>query len=178
MLSKYGNIKKVILLLLVNFTIVSCKSKKDISDSKSSKNDDKITSKYALLLKTSEQNITNSKLYSFIDSWYGTPYKFGGNDKNGIDCSGFVFKLYEQVYLTKTPRTTSELNDLVKDIKKKDLKEGDLVFFKTDTKKVSHVGVYLMNNKFVHASSKKGIMISDLNEEYFEKSYYKGGRLK
>ena len=123
-------------------------------------------------------NIKNTKLYSFIDDWYGTPYKYGGIDKNGIDCSGFVFKLFEQVYSIKSPRTTTELYEVSNEIKKKDLKEGDLLFFKIDSKKVSHVGIFLMNNKFVHASSKKGIMISDLNEEFFVKCFYKGGRLK
>ena len=143
-----------------------------------SSSDKEIRIKYAEKLNTNELSIKNTKLYSFIDDWYGTPYKYGGIDKNGIDCSGFVFKLFEQVYSIKSPRTTTELYEVSNEIKKKDLKEGDLLFFKIDSKKVSHVGIFLMNNKFVHASSKKGIMISDLNDEFFVKCFYKGGRLK
>jgi lipoprotein Spr/probable lipoprotein NlpC len=167
-----------ILFFLLVFTITSCKNKKNGINQIKSSSDKEIRIKYAEKLNTNELSIKNTKLYSFIDDWYGTPYKYGGIDKNGIDCSGFVFKLFEQVYSIKSPRTTTELYEVSNEIKKKDLKEGDLIFFKIDSKKVSHVGIFLMNNKFVHASSKKGIMISDLNEEFFVKCFYKGGRLK
>jgi len=173
-----NKLNKLIFLLSIILFFSSCKSKKTIIANKTNAIDKELLVKYAEKLNTNEKNISNIKLYAFIDDWYGTPYKFGGLDKNGIDCSGFVFKLYEQVYLMKTPRTTTELNDISSEIKKNDLSEGDLVFFKIDSKKISHVGVYLMNNKFVHASSKKGIMISDLNEDFFVKCYFKGGRLK
>ena len=166
------------LVLLFSISLISCRTKKDNATNLTSAKTNEITEKYAKILATHSGNIKNMKLYTFIDEWYGTPYQFGGTDKNGIDCSGFVFKLYEHVYTKKTPRTTSELLESSNEINKSVLKEGDFVFFKIESKKVSHVGVYLMNNKFVHASSKKGIMISDLNEEFFVKCYYKGGRLK
>ncbi|MGZ6519803.1 MAG: C40 family peptidase, partial [Bacteroidia bacterium] len=63
-------------------------------------------------------------------------------------------------------------------VSKNNLEEGDLVFFKIDGDNISHIGVYLQNNKFVHATTKKGVMVDDLDEDYYKKYYYKGGRIK
>ncbi len=134
--------------------------------------------KYAEKLGVSESAITNQKLYQFINEWYGVPYKYAGKDKGGIDCSGLASTLYNRVYQKKISPTTKILIDEVKKISVSNLKEGDLVFFNIDSKNVSHVGVYLQNNKFVHASSKKGVMISDLNEPYFKKYFMSAGRVK
>jgi len=82
------------------------------------------------------------------------------------------------VYKKTISSSTKALVEETKKIKDSDLKEGDLVFFNTDGKKISHVGVYLQNNKFVHASTKKGVMISDLNEPYFKKTYVHAARVK
>jgi len=143
----------------------------------SSKKDYYIVNKYANLLKTSKTEINNIKLYSFIDDWYGTKYKYGGMTKLGIDCSGFCNLLYGKVYNKKIKRTTSQLSKDINKIRKKKLKEGDLVFFNISMKKNSHVGVYLRNNKFVHASTSKGVLISSLDNPYYKKVYSKGGRL-
>jgi len=171
-----------ICIIGIALSLVACKSSQTISNkenSKTSNSDTKsIKKKYAEVLHVSESDIKNTALYQFINQWYGVPYKYAGKDKNGIDCSGLTAMLYQKVYhVTITPSTKALINE-VKKIKTSDLKEGDLVFFNIKSSKPSHVGVYLQNQKFVHASSSKGVMISDLNETYFKKYFYSAGRVK
>lgn len=118
----------------------------------------------------------NPALIKEIGEWIGTPYKYGGCDKSGTDCSCFVKNVYKNVYGMYVARSTSDIMNDVRKINKSQLQEGDLVFFKTG-KKVSHVGIYISKNKFVHASSSKGVMISDLDNSYWLKTYVKSGRL-
>ena len=99
-------------------------------------------------------------------------------NKNGIDCSNFTSTLYSNVYSKPLTGSSSSIFNQCKVISKNNLEEGDLVFFKIDGDNISHIGVYLQNNKFVHATTKKGVMIDDLDEEYYKKYYYKGGRIK
>lgn len=168
------------------FYVVSCKHHKPVTskiDGPSEKNEEAITAKsikkvYSAKLGVSESDIKNEKLYQFIDDWYGVKYKYAGKDKSGIDCSGLTSTLYLKVYKKTISCSTKALVEETKKIKESDMKEGDLVFFKIDSGKASHVGVYLQNNKFVHASTKKGVMISDLNEPYFKKYFLSAGRVK
>lgn len=143
-----------------------------------SKKDNYIVNKYAEILQSQKTEIKNIKLYSFIDEWYGTKYKYGGLLKSGIDCSGFCNVLYNEVYNTQIQRTTSELFKKINKTNKKNLREGDFVFFDISSKKNSHVGIYLKNNRFVHASSSRGVVISSLENPYYKKAYTKGGRLR
>lgn len=113
-----------------------------------------------------------------IDAWLGTPYKYGGNSHNGVDCSGFVNKIYLDVYGVQLPRTSKEIYKVAIPIKTKELKEGDLVFFNYDGKGVSHVGIYLEEGKYVHASSQKGVVINELNNTYTQKHFVGAGRIK
>lgn len=136
-----------------------------------------IKQKYAQELGTSASQLKSEKLYLFIDEWKGTPYKYGGTSRSGVDCSGFVGELYRQVYTKNLPRTTSEIGKASKPISKSDLNEGDIVIFDINGKKGSHVGVYLANNKFVHASTSKGVVISDLNNPYYQKAFSRGGKI-
>jgi lipoprotein Spr len=133
--------------------------------------------KYAGMLGVSKKEISNYNLYSFIDEWYGTAYHMGGQDKSGIDCSGFAKKLYEVVFGTDLAHSSAELYSTCKHVKKGgDVEEGDLVFFKTHGRHISHVGVYLMNYYFVHASTSQGVVISSLKEEYWQKHYVGAGK--
>ncbi|MCY7361283.1 MAG: NlpC/P60 family protein, partial [Ignavibacteria bacterium] len=110
--------------------------------------------KYSAQLNTGVSLLQNLLLLKFIDEWYGVPYKYAGDCKDGIDCSGFTCALINNVYNKNIDGTSARLHELSKPIKKDDLKEGDLVFFKINKGKISHVGVYLYNNYFIHASTK------------------------
>lgn len=120
---------------------------------------------------------SNLKLYQFVYDWIGTPYRLGGGTKKGIDCSGFAFELYNKVFSTLIGDNSRNIFSKVNPINKTELKEGDLVFFKIGSRSITHVGVYMGNNKFAHASTSRGVMISDLDEAYWRRYYYKGGRL-
>jgi len=132
--------------------------------------------KYADALNVPTSSIRNTTLYAFVDEWQGVPYKYGGMNKSGVDCSGFTGLLYDSVYDKKLPRTTSEISKVSKTVKQKDLQEGDIIFFDINGKKGSHIGVYLMNDFFVHASSSKGVVISNLSNPYYKKAYGRAGR--
>ena len=133
--------------------------------------------KYAILLNTPAEEVKNPKMFEFIEDWYGTPYRLGGTTKKGVDCSAFSQFLFASVYGLSIPRTAREQYDLTSHISRTELKEGDLIFFNTRGG-VSHVGVYLQNNKFVHASTSGGVMISDIFEEYWVRRFVGVGRLK
>ncbi len=137
-----------------------------------------VRKKYADLLKVDDRTITNFTLYQFIDKWIGTDYRIGGCDISGIDCSGFAQKLYSEVYGIDLLRTATEQFVNCKRIKNaKEALEGDLVFFHIRSRRISHVGIYLGNNYFVHASTSNGVMISNLDEEYWHKYYAGCGRI-
>lgn len=137
-----------------------------------------LRAKYAALLNVLPEAIANLSLYRFIDEWYGVRYRLGGNSKDGIDCSAFMQKLYEQVFGVNLLRTALEQFNTASVIwNKGQCKEGDLVFFNTRGSRISHVGLYLINNFFVHASSSHGIMISSLDENYWNKRFHCAGRV-
>jgi cell wall-associated NlpC family hydrolase len=138
-----------------------------------------VVEKYSKMMQVNPSSISNVIMYQFIDEWYGTRYQMGGMGKRGIDCSALVQKLYSYVYGMNVLRTSLaqfRASEFVSNIA--NLKEGDLVFFRIHGGPVSHVGVYLHNNYFVHASSSKGVMISKLTDAYWTKVYVGGGRLK
>lgn len=122
--------------------------------------------KYAAILNVMPSLLSNIPLLATIDEWYGTRYRYGGSSKSGIDCSAFTRVMFKSVFQIELPRTAREQYWKSRRISTTELKEGDLVFFNT-TGGISHVGMYLRNNKFVHSSSSKGVVISDLYEPYY-----------
>ena len=132
--------------------------------------------KYAMLMNKEVEMLTNTSLYNFIDEWWGTRYHYGGSDKSGIDCSSFSGKLIQQIYNISLPRTSTEQYQLTEKIATENLIEGDLVFFGSHHN-ISHVGVYLGNNYFVHSSVHMGVVISSLNEDYYNRKFVGGGRI-
>jgi lipoprotein Spr len=132
--------------------------------------------KYAVLLNTEVEAVLNDALFTAIDEWYGTPYVLGGSTKDGIDCSAFVQAVYAKLFQIPMPRTAREQYKAARHISRTELKQGDLVFFNTRGSGISHVGIYLQNNKFVHAATSGGVMISDLFEEYWVKHFAGVGR--
>lgn len=131
--------------------------------------------KFAMMLNREVESLTNVQLFSFIDEWWATKYRYGGTSKKGIDCSAFTGLLMSTVFAFKLPRTAREQYSIAEKVKKDDLMEGDLVFFNT-TGGVSHVGYYLGDGYFVHASSSKGVTINNLDQAYFSKKFIGGGR--
>ncbi|MDR1007120.1 MAG: C40 family peptidase [Campylobacteraceae bacterium] len=121
----------------------------------------------------------NQALYSASSQWLGTPYKIGGTTQKGVDCSGFVNAIYKEVYDRSLERNSADIYLKSDKIAKSDLREGDFVFFRTNnSKSVNHIGIYLKNGYFVHASTSKGVMVNKLNEKYYQNSFVSGGRAK
>lgn len=120
-----------------------------------------------------------SLLKDYVADWMGTPHRMGGMSKDGVDCSGFVICVYRDVYAD--PFSNRRSRDLLAETEKIDqseLKEGDLVFFKINSRQINHVGVYLSEGYFAHASLSSGLTVSNLGEAYYSKYFYCGGRKK
>ena len=119
----------------------------------------------------------NAALYEIVNDWLGVPYLYGGNDRDGIDCSAFVGVVYRQIYGINLHRTS---NDMLRDVDligRSELREGDIVFFTNSKGKVSHVGIYLKDDLFAHSSTSNGVSVSNLEDSYWQKHFYKGGRV-
>ena len=122
----------------------------------------------------------NKKLYKELKRWLGTPYVYAAHTcGEGTDCSGMVMEVYLKVYDTKVHRNSAKmLEENCRVIDLDDLKEGDLVFFCTNgDDRVSHVGIYLKDNKFVHASSSRGVCVDDLRQNYYATHFYAAARV-
>jgi cell wall-associated NlpC family hydrolase len=132
--------------------------------------------KYSILLNTEVEQLQNKVLLESVDEWYGTRYRLGGTTKKGIDCSAFVQAVFATAYGLTIPRTAREQYRVSQKISRTELQEGDLLFFNT-TGGVSHVGIYLQNNKFIHASVSKGVTISDMFDPYYLKRFIGAGRV-
>lgn len=128
-------------------------------------------------LNLSPDSAATPYLFYQVHDWIGTRYKFAGRTKSGIDCSGFVATMYKNAYCVQLSGGSRDLWPAVQPVEKADLKEGDILFFKIKKGQISHVGVYLGNNKFAHASVHSGVIVSDLNEDYYKKYFFKGGRI-
>lgn len=126
----------------------------------------------------SQTAVNNLALFDFIDEWMYTPYQYGGNSKSGIDCSRLSILLLQEVYHKSVTGSSADISRQTEPVAKNKLKEGDLVFFDINSDEVSHMGVYLANDKFIHSTAKAGVIISDLNDAYYSKYFTGGGRVK
>ena len=134
--------------------------------------------KYSIQMDIAVEEINNIPLLQKIDDWWGTPYVLGGSSRRGVDCSYFTLDVMNAIYNTNLKRTAAEQYTQSEKIDWSDLKEGDLIFFKTDgSRSISHVGIYMTNKKFAHASTRQGVTISDLSEPYWQKRLYSLGRV-
>jgi lipoprotein Spr len=116
-------------------------------------------------------------LYREVYAWMGVRYKYAGLTKRGVDCAGFVKNICNNVYGSELSGSAGNHYKKCVPIERTDLEEGDLVFFKINKSYISHVGIYIGNNKFAHAAVHGGVTISDLNSAYYNKYYYGSGRL-
>lgn len=117
-----------------------------------------------------------SRILDQYSDWKGVRYRLGGTTKKGVDCSAFVQITFREQFGVNLPRTTGELYQTGVSVPTNQLKTGDLVLFKINAR-TQHVGIYLGSNKFVHASTSKGVIISNLKEGYWTKRYTQARRI-
>jgi len=163
------------ILVIIISAMTSCGSKKIIY------NPDEVAYLSKQLKIPIENDDPDMPLLAEVSLWLGTPYRYGGNTKKGTDCSGFVAQVYRRIYNKHLERSSEDqAKKNIKKVNKKGLKTGDLVFFKTSSKskKITHVGIFLRDDNFIHASTSKGVIVSNLNENYYKRNWVKGGRVK
>lgn len=160
-----------ILLLITIVSVTSCGSKKDVAIRPTYEN---------AIIENPDKHSDSDKekaIEKEAKKWLGTKYKYGGTSRKGVDCSGFVMEVYRITFGIKLPRSSSAQSRFCKEIKKKNLKKGDLVFFSINGSAINHVGIYLEKNRFIHAS-RNGVMISELDDKYYKKHYQTSGRVE
>ena len=170
-----------LILLFVCLAFASCKSSKMLTDVSAARNKvfkGSVKERYAALLGVKEREIKNTRLYDYIDEWMGVKHVSGGMNKRGIDCSGFTTLLQKEIYNKQVPRTAKQMAESIKRKYEDESNEGDLVFFDFSGQKFSHVGVYLQNNRFVHVSTSKGVIISNLKDPWYYKYFSRAGSVK
>lgn len=134
-----------------------------------------VVEKYADIIGVDADDLGNADLYQYIDDWMGIPHQLGGQDRRGIDCSAFANQLVREVYGKELPRTAEDMSKIVKRKYENQLREGDLVFFKFGGRRFDHVGIYLGNSRFVHVSTSKGVIISNLKDPWYYKYFLRAG---
>ncbi|WP_160140071.1 C40 family peptidase [Chryseobacterium sp. c4a] len=179
------SIKQLSVWLIASAFVVSCGSSKNVSSNK--KSGSKTVAKSENLRKLDSKfdgNVSRSinDVLKDAEKYLGTPYRFGGNTSSGFDCSGFTVKVFEENSFN-LPRRSSDQAEAGKNIDIRDVKPGDLLFFATaGGSRVSHVGIVHDIGpdgevKFIHASTSKGVIISSLNEKYWNKAYLHAQRV-
>lgn len=163
----------IVALITLTFSLSSCHTSAPRLDYKA-------LAKASVRLGVDINKEDNHKLYIASAEWIGTPYRTGGDSKRGTDCSGMVMQLYKTVYNIRLARSTDGLLKESNKVSQRNLREGDLVFFtsRASRKRVAHVGIYLKNGKFIHASTSKGVIVSSLSEKYYTQYWLCGGRVK
>lgn len=123
-------------------------------------------------------NTLIDNLIAEAGKWIGTPYRYGGEERSGADCSGFVMKVFDRSLGEKLPRSSREQRDYCHKINRGELLPGDLLFFATGSNRnrVSHVGLYIGNDEIIHASTSRGVIVSDLRSKYWREHYHSSGR--
>lgn len=111
-----------------------------------------------------------------VNEVVGTPYKWGGTTVAGFDCSGFILHIFNQ-FNVKLPRTSKSQALAGMKVAREDLRPGDLVFFNTDGRGISHAGIYIGGGEFAHSSSSRGVQISKISETYYDKRYVTARRV-
>ncbi len=119
-----------------------------------------------------------AQLNEQLNHWRGTPYRYGGLSRGGVDCSGFVYLTFRDRFAMQLPRSTIDQTDIGTRIDKSDLLPGDLVFFKTGSGENGlHVGIYDTDNTFIHASTSQGVIRSSLDNVYWRKVFWQARRI-
>jgi lipoprotein Spr len=173
----YRNHIKLLLLTVCTFGLLlaSCRSQKAVVYNPAEVR--QLSQEMGFPIANTDENIP---LYAEASVWLKTPYRYGGLSRKGIDCSGLVHRIYRDVYGKSVSRATAGLEKEAKNISKNGLRAGDLVFFSTSSnrKKINHVGIFLKDGYFVHASTSRGVIVSHLDEAYYRRAWKRGGRLR
>lgn len=155
----------LILLCIVMALVYSCGSKRSAS-------------------RRQEQAMPSSTVAAIVreaERWIGTPYRYGWSQRRkGTDCSGMVMVIYQEKAGVRLPRNSAGQQQFCQPLQRSELQPGDLVFFSPSTRRrrVSHVGIYIGNDRFIHASASRGVMISELSQRYFDTHFHSAGRVR
>lgn len=160
------------LVLLTLFLNVAC-SNRQPTEIKSVQHESKKPAKPFIF----EETPIRQKLLNQFQQWKGVPYRYGGMNQNGVDCSGFVFLTFHHQLGKSLPRTTLLQSNVGVPVDNRPFKTGDLLFFKTG-EKLGHVGIYLGESNFIHASTSRGVTISNINNSYWRRHFWKARRIE
>ena len=119
----------------------------------------------------------NKDLLRSVTDWIGTPYSYGNNSRHGTDCSGFVTRVFREVYGITLQRSSRSMFTTTKHVAKSEMQTGDLVFFRRGHGPIYHVGIYLKDGKFAHSACNGGVMVSSLHQDYYRRNFYAAGRV-
>lgn len=164
----------LILLLAAALAAASCSSKKATVVTRP-KTPSATTATVKVVPSTDKQL---KQLIAEARSWIGTPYAYGGSTKRkGTDCSGMIMQIFNEVYDLRLPRSSAMQHEVARPVRFDNMKPGDLVFFTTskNSRRVNHVGLYVGDNRMIHASSSRGVMESSLAESYWKNAYHSSG---
>jgi cell wall-associated NlpC family hydrolase len=167
---------KLIILTFTCLLLGACSSAPNSASSGKTNNNVTVNNSAQKNHRMQEDELLFYLLRKELAYWQGTPYRLGGNSKKGIDCSAFVKNVYHDSFNISLPRTTEIQVDKGYLVYKNQLKTGDLVFFKTGWN-TRHVGIYIGNNEFIHASTSKGVTTSSLNNVYWKQKYWQARRI-
>ncbi len=148
-----------------------------VADSASASRDSLAYGYYNQTLGLNLNHTENKSLLQTVTDWLGTPYSYGASSRRGTDCSGFVTQVFKKVYGITLKRSSRSMFSTVQRVAKTDMKAGDLVFFRHGKGAIYHVGIYLKDNKFAHAATNGGVMVSSLSQPYYHHNFYAAGRV-
>lgn len=160
-----NQLDRLLSLMTLIVLLTACTSSRDVADASA---DNTVQSTFS--------NKNTQIYFDPYEKWKGTPYKYGGNSRSGVDCSAFVQAVFLEAQNEVLPRTTVAQSKLGNEVHLSEAKSGDLIFFKT-TRKDRHVGIYLGKNRFMHASTSKGVIISRLNNPYWASVFWQVRRV-
>ncbi len=171
----------ILLVLIIVIGLYSCSSTVRFASSYSYRtNNNNLGSNNPISSKSlNYENLSTNELRMKIieeaKNWIGTPYRYGGESKNGVDCSGFVMSVYHNAGI-EIPRTSQQQFNYVELVNKNQCEAGDLVFFEKNHQ-IFHVGIYLGANSIIHASTSKGVIIQSLDDAFLSNNYSSVGKI-
>jgi len=163
---------RILFVLIFCLGLNGCASKKNLNTIHKNTN-----TNYSEKLGCPLPDSFNKIFIEAISEWIGVPYQYGGGNKKGTDCSGFVQNIYKSVFNKTIEHNALQISKKSRIIKNKDLQQGDLLFFKINKKQIDHVGMHIYDTYFIHASTKKGVIVSDIKQAYYQETFEFYGKI-